>query len=106
MRVRGWWAVRGVSIPSLPGVRLDCLRNSPLPRRPLRQVLASDCEAGSRAARPRSVPLRRSHRDDRNVYIERLIRSPDEGVMPPGRPAPRSDRSRDRSDRSETPSPS
>ena len=52
MRVRGRWAVRGVSIPSLPGVRLDCLRNSPLPRRPLRQVLASDCEAGSRAARP------------------------------------------------------
>ena len=47
MRVRGRWAVRGVSIPSLPGVRLDCLRNSPLPRRSLRQVLASDCEAVS-----------------------------------------------------------
>ena len=53
-----------------------------------------------------TAPLRRSHRDDRNAYIERLIRSPYEGVMPPGRPAPRSDRSIDRSDRSETPSPS
>jgi len=51
-------------------------------------------------------PLRRSRRDDRNAYIERLIRCPDEGVMPPRRPAPRSDWSRDRSDRSETPSPS
>ena len=40
-----------------------------------------------------TVPLRRSRRDDRNAYIERLIRSPDEGVMPPRRPAPRSDRS-------------
>ena len=49
-----------------------------------------------------TIPLRRSRRDDRNAYIERPIRSPDEGVMPPGRPAPRSDRS----DRSETPSPS
>ena len=102
MRVRGRWAVRGVSIPSLPGVRLDCLRNSPLPQRPLRQVLASDCEAGSRAARPRSMPLLKSHRDDRNTYIERLIQSLDEGVMPPGRLAPRLDRS----DRTETPSPS
>ena len=56
-----------------------------------------------------TAPLRRSRRYDRNAYIERLIRSPDERVMPPGRPAPRperSDRSRDRSDRSETPSPS
>ena len=41
-----------------------------------------------------TAPLRRSRRDDRNAYIERLIRSPDEGVMPPRRPAPRSDRSR------------
>ena len=40
-----------------------------------------------------TTPLRRSRRDDRNAYIERLIRSPDEGVMPPGRPAPRSKRS-------------
>ena len=40
-----------------------------------------------------TAPLRRSRRDDRNAYIERLIRSPDEGVMPPRRPAPRSDRS-------------
>ena len=46
-----------------------------------------------------TVPLRRSRRDDRNAYIERPIWSPDEGVMLPGRPAPRSDRS-------ETPSPS
>ena len=30
--------------------RLDCLRNSPLVRRPLRQELASDCEASGRAA--------------------------------------------------------
>ena len=51
-------------------------------------------------------PLRRSRRDDRNAYIEHPIRSPDERVMPSGRPAPRSDRSRDQSDRSETPSPS
>ena len=41
-----------------------------------------------------TAPLRRSRRDDRNAYIERLIRSPDEGVMPPRRPAPRSNRSR------------
>ena len=41
-----------------------------------------------------TAPLRRSRQDDRNAYIERLIRSPDEGVMPPRRPAPRSDRSR------------
>jgi len=40
-----------------------------------------------------TAPLRRSRRDNRNAYIERPIRSPDEGVMPPGRPAPRSDRS-------------
>ena len=40
-----------------------------------------------------TAPLRRSRRDDRNAYIERPIRSPDEGVMPPGRPAPRSNRS-------------
>ena len=38
-------------------------------------------------------PLRISRRDNRNAYIERLIRTPDEEVMPPGRPAPRSDRS-------------
>ena len=42
-----------------------------------------------------TAPLRISRRDHRNAYIERPIRSPDEGVMP-----------RDRSDRSETPSPS
>ena len=40
-----------------------------------------------------TAPLRISRRDHRNAYIERLIRSPDEGVMPPRRPAPRSDRS-------------
>ena len=40
-----------------------------------------------------TTPLRRSRRDNRNAYIERPIWSPDEGVMPPGRPAPRSDRS-------------
>ena len=40
-----------------------------------------------------TAPLCRSHRDDRNAYIERLIWSPDEDVMPPWRPAPRSDRS-------------
>ena len=37
--------------------------------------------------------MRRSRRDDRNAYIERPIWTPDEEVMPPGRPAPRSDRS-------------
>ena len=37
--------------------------------------------------------LRKSRRDDRNTYTERPIWSPDEGVMPPGRPTPRSDRS-------------
>ena len=42
-----------------------------------------------------TAPLRRSRRDDRNAYIERIIRSPDEGVTPPRRPAPRSDRSRE-----------
>jgi len=40
-----------------------------------------------------TAPLRRSRRDDRNTYIERPIRSSDEGVMPLGRPAARSDRS-------------
>ena len=40
-----------------------------------------------------TAPLSRSRRDDRNAYIERIIRSPDEGVMTPRRPAPRSDRS-------------
>ena len=40
-----------------------------------------------------TTPLHRSRRDDRNTYIERPIRSPDEGVMPPRRLAPRSDRS-------------
>jgi len=40
-----------------------------------------------------TAPLRRSRRDDRNPYIEHPIWSPDERVMPPGRPAPRSDRS-------------
>ena len=38
-------------------------------------------------------PLHRSHRDDRIAHIERPIWTPDEEVMPPGRPAPRSDRS-------------
>ena len=38
-------------------------------------------------------PLCRSRRDDRNAYIERPIWSPDEGVMPPGRPAPRNTQS-------------
>ena len=54
-------------------------------------------------------PLRRSHRDDRNAYIEHPIWSPDQEVMPPGRPAPRSDwsdRSRDRSNQARTPNPS
>ena len=41
-----------------------------------------------------TAPLRRSHRDDRNAYIERPIWSMDEGVMPPGRPAALFDRSR------------
>ena len=50
MRVRGRWAVRGVSIIIFLAWRLDCLRNSPLVRRPLRQELASDCEASGRAA--------------------------------------------------------
>ena len=50
-----------------------------------------------------TAPLRRSRRDDRNPYIECPIWSPDEGVIPPERPAPRSDRSRDLSDRSEMP---
>ena len=40
-----------------------------------------------------TAPLCRSRRDNRNAYIERPIWIPDEGVMPPGRPAPRSDRS-------------
>ena len=31
-----------------------------------------------------TVPLCRTHRDDLNAYIERPIRSPDEGVMSPG----------------------
>ena len=35
-----------------------------------------------------TAPLRRSRRDDQNAYIESPIRSPDEGVMPSGRPAP------------------
>ena len=38
-------------------------------------------------------PLRRSHRYDRNAYIERPIWTPDEKIMPPGRSATRSDRS-------------
>ena len=54
------------------------------PVRPSRQV----CQIANWTA-----PLRRSRRDDRNAYIERPIWGPDEGVMPPGRPAPRSDRS-------------
>ena len=33
-----------------------------------------------------------SRRDNRNTYIEHPIQSPDEGVTPPGRPAPRSNR--------------
>jgi hypothetical protein len=37
-------------------------------------------------------PLRRSRWDDRNADIEHPIWTPDEEVMPPGRPAPRSDR--------------
>ena len=40
------------------------------------------------------APLRRSRLDDRNAYMECPIWSPDEKVMPSGRPAPRSDRSR------------
>ena len=32
--------------------------------------------------------LHRSRRDDRNAYTERPIWSPNEEVMPPGRPAP------------------
>ena len=40
-----------------------------------------------------TAPLRRSRQDDRNTYIEHPIQSPDEGVTPPGRPAPRSNRS-------------
>ena len=39
------------------------------------------------------APLRRSRLDDRNAYMECPIWSPDEKVMPSGRPAPRSDRS-------------
>ena len=56
----------------------------------------------------RTSPLCRSCRDDRNAYIERPIWTPDEEVMPPGRSAPRSDRSDmfgDRSYRSEMPNP-
>ena len=49
-----------------------------------------------------TLPLHRSHQDDQNACIERSIWTPDEEVMPPGRPTPRSDRS----DRSETPNPS
>ena len=40
-----------------------------------------------------TAPLRRSRRGDRNAYMEHPIWSLDEGVMPLGRPAPRSDRS-------------
>ena len=40
-----------------------------------------------------------SRRDNRNAYMERPIWGPDEEVMPPGRSAPRSDRSK-------TPNPS
>ena len=40
-----------------------------------------------------TAPLSRSRRDDRNAYIERLIWSTDEEVMPSERSAPRSDRS-------------
>ena len=40
-----------------------------------------------------TTPLRRSHWDDRNAYMERSIWSPDEEVMSPGRPVPRSARS-------------
>jgi hypothetical protein len=38
-------------------------------------------------------PLRRSHRDDRNAYVERPVRSPDEGVMVLARTNPTPDRS-------------
>ena len=40
-----------------------------------------------------TLPLCISRLDDRNAYIERPIWTPDEEVMPPGRPAPLSDRS-------------
>jgi hypothetical protein len=54
-------------------------------------------------------PLRRSRRDDQNAYVERPVRSPDEGVMVLARtsPAPdRSDRWARRSDRCSQPNPS
>ena len=35
-----------------------------------------------------TAPLRRSHRDNRNAYIEHPIWTTDEEVMPPGRSAP------------------
>jgi hypothetical protein len=38
-------------------------------------------------------PLLRSRRDDRNAYVERLVRSPDEGVMVLARTRPALDRS-------------
>ena len=40
-----------------------------------------------------TAPLCIFRRDDRNAYIEHPIWNPDEEIMPPGRPAPRSDRS-------------
>ena len=65
---------------------------------------------GNRSDRSRQVchivnwtsPLRRSHWDDRNAYIEHPIWTPDEEVMPPGRPAPWSDRPRGGQTGSET----
>jgi hypothetical protein len=38
-------------------------------------------------------PLRRSRRYDQNAYVERLVRSPDEGVMVLARTSPTPDRS-------------
>ena len=38
-----------------------------------------------------TTPLRRTRRYDRKAYMERPSWSPDKEVMPPGRPAPRSD---------------
>ena len=54
-----------------------------------------------------TAPLRRSRRDDRNAYIERPIRSPDEGCLPEDlHPGLTGQTGPGWSDRSETPSPS
>jgi hypothetical protein len=47
-------------------------------------------------------PLRRSHRDDQNAYVERPVRSPDEGVVVLARTSPVPDQS----DRCSQPNPS